>query len=152
MVRFRPEAPIKCGCSSSGRAPPCQGGGSGFEPRHPLQKISTLNGCLFFGLRIGTRSRALRKCSGGAFLARSAEERHPKTTRRKKRGRSVQTLKHTSSAAKEKTPIRGLNLGIFYNKNILSDNLQVKTTQHYIIRCMLCGFFIIQHLMRMFYC
>ena len=28
----------KCGCSSSGRAPPCQGGGSEFEPRHPLQK------------------------------------------------------------------------------------------------------------------
>ena len=27
----------KCGCSSSGRAPPCQGGGSEFEPRHPLQ-------------------------------------------------------------------------------------------------------------------
>ena len=27
----------RCGCSSSGRAPPCQGGGSGFEPRHPLQ-------------------------------------------------------------------------------------------------------------------
>ncbi len=26
-----------CGCSSSGRAPPCQGGGSEFEPRHPLQ-------------------------------------------------------------------------------------------------------------------
>ena len=23
-------------CSSSGRAPPCQGGGSGFEPRHSL--------------------------------------------------------------------------------------------------------------------
>ena len=29
---------MKCGCSSSGRAPPCQGGGSEFEPRHPLQK------------------------------------------------------------------------------------------------------------------
>ena len=27
-----------CGCSSSGRAPPCQGGGSEFEPRQPLQK------------------------------------------------------------------------------------------------------------------
>ncbi len=27
------------GCSSSGRAPPCQGGGSEFEPRHPLHKI-----------------------------------------------------------------------------------------------------------------
>ena len=29
---------IRCGCSSSGRAPPCQGGGSEFEPRHPLHK------------------------------------------------------------------------------------------------------------------
>ena len=28
---------MTCGCSSSGRAPPCQGGGSEFEPRHPLQ-------------------------------------------------------------------------------------------------------------------
>ena len=27
-----------CGRSSSGRAPPCQGGGSEFEPRQPLQK------------------------------------------------------------------------------------------------------------------
>ncbi len=26
-----------CGFSSSGRAPPCQGGGSEFEPRNPLQ-------------------------------------------------------------------------------------------------------------------
>ena len=25
-----------CGLSSSGRAPPCQGGGSEFEPRNPL--------------------------------------------------------------------------------------------------------------------
>ena len=29
-----------CGRSSSGRAPPCQGGGSEFEPRRPLQKNS----------------------------------------------------------------------------------------------------------------
>ena len=34
-----PGGTIKCGCSSSGRAPPCQGGGSEFEPRQPLQKI-----------------------------------------------------------------------------------------------------------------
>ena len=27
---------ILCGRSSSGRAPPCQGGGSEFEPRRPL--------------------------------------------------------------------------------------------------------------------
>ena len=32
-----PGGTIKCGCSSSGRAPPCQGGGSEFEPRQPLQ-------------------------------------------------------------------------------------------------------------------
>ena len=29
-----------CRCSSSGRAPPCQGGGSEFEPRHLLQKMA----------------------------------------------------------------------------------------------------------------
>ena len=28
---------VLCGFSSSGRAPPCQGGGSEFEPRNPLQ-------------------------------------------------------------------------------------------------------------------
>ena len=31
-------ASISCGFSSFGRAPPCQGGGGGFEPRNPLQK------------------------------------------------------------------------------------------------------------------
>ena len=30
-----------CGFSSSGRAPPCQGGGSEFEPRNPLHKQLT---------------------------------------------------------------------------------------------------------------
>ncbi len=35
LVRFRPKAPRR-GFSSSGRAPPCQGGGSEFEPRNPL--------------------------------------------------------------------------------------------------------------------
>ena len=30
--------PQTCGRSSSGRAPPCQGGGSEFEPRRPLQR------------------------------------------------------------------------------------------------------------------
>ena len=33
-----PSGSTKCGFSSSGRAPPCQGGGSEFEPRNPLQK------------------------------------------------------------------------------------------------------------------
>ena len=31
-----------CGFSSSGRAPPCQGGGSEFEPRNPLQVLLPL--------------------------------------------------------------------------------------------------------------
>ena len=38
LVQLRPEAPF-CGHSSSGRAPPCQGGGSEFESRCPLQKV-----------------------------------------------------------------------------------------------------------------
>ena len=37
-----------CGFSSFGRAPPCQGGGGGFEPRNPLQKRSKSNDLDFF--------------------------------------------------------------------------------------------------------
>ena len=33
-----PDTVVLCGFSSFGRAPPCQGGGGGFEPRNPLQK------------------------------------------------------------------------------------------------------------------
>ena len=33
---------VPCGRSSSGRAPPCQGGGSEFEPRRPLQEKTAL--------------------------------------------------------------------------------------------------------------
>ncbi len=36
------------GCSSSGRAPPCQGGGSEFEPRHPLHSKGHSFECPFF--------------------------------------------------------------------------------------------------------
>ncbi len=38
----------RCGCSSSGRAPPCQGGGSEFEPRHPLQTLQAISLATFF--------------------------------------------------------------------------------------------------------
>ena len=37
---LRKEYTFLCGRSSSGRAPPCQGGGSEFEPRRPLQTNS----------------------------------------------------------------------------------------------------------------
>ena len=33
---------IICGNSSFGRAPPCQGGGGGFEPRFPLQALGQI--------------------------------------------------------------------------------------------------------------
>ena len=61
----------RCGCSSSGRAPPCQGGGSEFEPRHPLQFFF-----LIFWLersnvtvrwtvaRVGLTARNLNFCQG----------------------------------------------------------------------------------------
>ena len=41
---------IKCGFSSSGRAPPCQGGGSEFEPRNPLHLIrrGNIHGVFYF--------------------------------------------------------------------------------------------------------
>ena len=36
VVGSIPTEGTMCGFSSSGRAPPCQGGGSEFEPRNPL--------------------------------------------------------------------------------------------------------------------
>ena len=43
-----------CGFSSFGRAPPCQGGGGGFEPRNPLQnKRTLLVGVLLFWTGMG---------------------------------------------------------------------------------------------------
>ena len=38
VVGSIPTGSTICGFSSSGRAPPCQGGGSEFEPRNPLHK------------------------------------------------------------------------------------------------------------------
>ena len=43
-----PGGEAKCECSSSGRAPPCQGGGSEFEPRHSLHKKEVLQSDDFF--------------------------------------------------------------------------------------------------------
>ena len=49
--------PDICGCSSSGRAPPCQGGGSEFEPRQPLQKQKTCPLDRFFAFGNGSEAR-----------------------------------------------------------------------------------------------
>ena len=43
---------VVCECSSSGRAPPCQGGGSEFEPRHSLHKEKTHHLVCLFSLWI----------------------------------------------------------------------------------------------------
>ena len=55
----------RCECSSSGRAPPCQGGGSEFEPRHSLH---------FFGAlccSIWCHSQVVRQSSAKAPLPSS---------------------------------------------------------------------------------
>ena len=56
---------IICGCSSSGRAPPCQGGGGGFEPRNPLQKRVRKSRFSYpiFNKRIRRHSQAVRQRS-----------------------------------------------------------------------------------------
>ena len=76
LVRFRPEAPTKqspgrapsfqatCECSSSGRAPPCQGGGSEFEPRHSLHFLEQL-------CSIRCHSQVVRQSSAKAPLPSS---------------------------------------------------------------------------------
>ena len=72
LVRFRPEAPLPCGipqgslceCSSSGRAPPCQGGGSEFEPRHSLHFLEQL-------CSIRCHSQVVRQSSAKAPLPSS---------------------------------------------------------------------------------
>ncbi len=61
-----------CGRSSSGRARPCQGRGSEFEPRRPLQKETPSDRVVFFCIyRLGrgsNRARAKReKHAGGMF-------------------------------------------------------------------------------------
>ena len=79
----------KCGCSSSGRAPPCQGGGSEFEPRHPLQqKSSKLLAWSFFAVIFALRRVLLLRSDicfasvigfasfGGEYNITSAESRN----------------------------------------------------------------------------
>ena len=60
LVRFRPEAPFR-GFSSSGRAPPCQGGGSEFEPRNPLQGRLRVLSALCFTNLIRHHGQAVRQ-------------------------------------------------------------------------------------------
>ena len=61
---------VRCGCSSSGRAPPCQGGGSEFEPRHPLQETRPFpegSGLVSFLANSGSKNQSQQ--SGGLLLA-----------------------------------------------------------------------------------
>ena len=80
---------VACRCSSSGRAPPCQGGGSEFEPRHLLQKKKETGhmSCLFLFLDsvTTTKRRTSRGCPASVcrktFPAGSlAEFRRPQAT------------------------------------------------------------------------
>ena len=53
------------GFSSFGRAPPCQGGGGGFEPRNPLQKKDAL-----FGVRLSFRASISWLCKNASYSCR----------------------------------------------------------------------------------
>ena len=60
----------KCGFSSSGRAPPCQGGGSEFEPRKPLQ-----NKRIWFHMETpGFKSRAFPYFANTSSIRRRSGE------------------------------------------------------------------------------
>ena len=71
LVRHRPEAPrcrnsgAVCGRSSSGRARPCQGRGSEFEPRRPLQKEHPIrqDGVFFLEMCRSTGELAASTCA-----------------------------------------------------------------------------------------
>ena len=68
-----------CGRSSSGRAPPCQGGGSEFEPRRPLHlcgSLAQLGEHLPYKQRVSgsspltsTKRKAPKHCGLGAFFS-----------------------------------------------------------------------------------
>ena len=72
MTRPAPFAiiPSLRGRSSSGRAPPCQGGGSGFEPRRPLQRCRASIWMPYFF--VPTEEPGAAGCSALHFLFGSA--------------------------------------------------------------------------------
>ena len=68
-----PGSTISCGFSSSGRAPPCQGGGSEFDPRNPLHMYrgnipgierpeAKASGFIFLQIRGIPDAKVHRKC------------------------------------------------------------------------------------------
>ena len=90
LVRLRPEAPrcrnsgAVCGRSSSGRARPCQGRGSEFEPRRPLQRHHPIGWCLF-RVRLGAHRRVSRLTAAVAADSRDTSSKAPRFIRRRRR-------------------------------------------------------------------
>ena len=90
LVRLRPEAPrcrnsgAVCGRSSSGRARPCQGRGSEFEPRRPLQKHHPI-GWRFFRVRLSAHHRVSRLPAATAADSRDTSSKAPRFIRRRRR-------------------------------------------------------------------
>ena len=73
------------GCSSSGRAPPCQGGGSGSESRHPLHLISQWVALCSFCRKAAvlTRSAIAPFLRSGGFRGGSLIRRHSQAVRQR---------------------------------------------------------------------
>ena len=66
---------VRCECSSSGRAPPCQGGGSEFEPRHSLH-FKKASRSASAGRDVFLRTRCLHLCAHRAHV--KSEVRGPR--------------------------------------------------------------------------
>ncbi len=84
-----------CGFSSFGRAPPCQCGGGGFEPRNPLQKKKQTERSAFCFIQ-SFPGRITGQCSGKpshfalkTFLKRFLHERHNPLQKKKQTERSA---------------------------------------------------------------
>ena len=101
---MRYNQPCVCGRSSSGRARPCQGRGSEFEPRRPLQKEApSLRMVLFFACSaaltvVSAGCRPLARCG-----SRDTSSKPPRFIRRRRRfgaflvarGRVIESARET---------------------------------------------------------
>ena len=97
-----------CGRSSSGRARPCQGRGSEFEPRRPLQKSPPIRVVIFFACPSARGFCAAKNRAAQARplieRARETRQRFPLHTFPSLRHAGVQTTKPVGNHKKENHP------------------------------------------------
>ena len=90
---------VRCECSSSGRAPPCQGGGSEFEPRHSLH-FKKVSRSVSAGRDVFLRTRCLHLCAHRAHV--KSEVRGPRESH--SRGAAASSSLVTRSSSGQSPP------------------------------------------------